>query len=236
MKKYIIRLDDACPRMNICNWNRLEALLDKYNVKPLIGVIPNCMDEMMNVYSSDDDFWSKVKSWQNKGYAIAMHGYDHVYITDCGGINPVNKRSEFAGVDIEVQKDKIRKGVDIMRQHGINPKVFFAPSHTFDINTIKAIRECSDIEFISDTVACDVYSEYGITFVPQQSGSVRRLPFKTVTFCYHPNTMLSGDFVKLEKFLSDNEFSVFPDVSTNRKRTFADRVLERIYFLRRALF
>lgn len=40
MGKYILRLDDAAERMDIVKWNRMEVLLDKYNIKPLVGVIP----------------------------------------------------------------------------------------------------------------------------------------------------------------------------------------------------
>jgi predicted deacetylase len=87
-----------------------------------------------------------------------------------------------------------------MREHGIDPKVFFAPAHTFDNNTLIALKECSNIRIISDTIANDVYSQFGFTFVPQQSGRVRKLPFKTVTFCYHPNVMNDDEFVRLEKF------------------------------------
>lgn len=39
MSHYVIRLDDACPTMNHANWNRMEYLLDKYSVRPIVGVI-----------------------------------------------------------------------------------------------------------------------------------------------------------------------------------------------------
>ena len=40
MKKYIIRLDDAAEKMNIDNWEKMENILDRYDIKPLVGVIP----------------------------------------------------------------------------------------------------------------------------------------------------------------------------------------------------
>lgn len=88
-----------------------------------------------------------------------------------------------------------------MRAHGIVPRVFFAPSHTFDENTLTALRECSAIRILSDTVANDVYTKDGFTFVPQQTGSVRALPLKTVTFCYHPNVMDDATFERWKRFL-----------------------------------
>ena len=238
MRKYIIRLDDACDKRDIVKWDQIEVLLDKYNVKPLVGIIPNCEDKMMDKYSSDKDFWNRVQSWSNKGWIIALHGYNHVYGTKCGGINPVNKRSEFAGESLTVQKDKIRKAVALMREKGIDPMVFFAPSHTFDENTIIALKEESAIRIISDTIANDSYTENGMTFVPQQSGGVRLLPFKMVTFCYHPNAMNEEDFKVLEKFLMKHKekFVSFPVKTSHRKKNFLDKVLCYLYFARRHKF
>lgn len=236
MSKYILRLDDACEKMDIEKWDRMEQLLDKYAVKPLVGVIPHCEDPMMDDYPVDSKFWSKVNNWISKDWSIAMHGYNHVYSTDCGGINPINKRSEFAGEPLEVQKEKIRKGISIMREHGINPKIFFAPSHTFDRNTLLALKAESDINIISDTIANDVYYQDDFQFVPQQSGRVRKLPFKVVTFCYHPNMMQENDFIYLEQFLEKNAalFIKFESVvKEKRKKSIFDKILEKIYFLRK---
>lgn len=236
MSKYILRLDDACEKMDIEKWDRMEQLLDKYGVKPLVGIIPYCEDPMMDDYPVDSKFWSKVNNWITKDWSIAMHGYNHVYSTECGGINPINKRSEFAGEPLEVQKEKICKGIGIMREHGINPKIFFAPSHTFDKNTLLALKAESDINIISDTIANDVYYQDDFQFVPQQSGRVRKLPFKVVTFCYHPNMMKTADFVYLEQFLEKNAvlFTKFElTVNEKRKKSILDKILEKIYFLRK---
>ncbi len=234
MSKYIMRLDDACEKRDVAKWNRMEELLDRYEVKPLVGVIPHCEDPAMKEYPVDEHFWDRVKCWKKKDWTIAMHGYNHVYVTKCGGINPVNARSEFAGLPIEEQKDKIKKGVLIMHEHGINPKVFFAPSHTFDENTLVALREESDIRIISDTIAMAPYSKYGFTFVPQQSGRVRKLPLRMVTFCYHPNMMKDSDFERLEIFLQKNKdsFIIFPVQIVNRKVNIFDKLLNAVYMRR----
>ncbi len=235
MSSYIIRLDDACEKRNIENWNRIESLLNCYNVKPLVGIIPHCEDPMMDNYNWDDEFWLRVTQWTNNGWTIAMHGYNHIYSTGCAGLNPVNKRSEFAGESLDVQKKKIFLGVSIMREHGIDPKVFFAPSHTFDGNTLIALEKESNIRIVSDTIARDSYKKGNFTFVPQQSGKVRKLPFKIVTFCYHPNTMNNRDFEELENFLKkySKHFIRFKEETTEREFDFIDRVLEKIYFARR---
>ena len=235
MSKYIIRLDDACEKRNIYRWDRIENLLDKYGVKPLVGIIPNCQDEMMDKYDYDNFFWNRVHQWLSKDWTVAMHGYNHIYSTNEGGINPVNKRSEFAGECLAIQEEKIEKGISVFRNNGIDPKVFFAPSHTFDQNTIVALKNKSNIYIISDTIADSPYCSAGMTYVPQQSGKVRKLPFSVVTFCYHPNTMNDTMFDELEKFLvkNGNKFIPFPLVKSRRERNKYDKLLEKLYFVRR---
>ena len=235
MSQYIIRLDDAAEKRDRKKWSSMESLLDQYGVKPLVGVIPDCKDPMMDKYQYDEKFWDRVQDWIDKGWIIAMHGYQHLYTSQSGGINPVNKKSEFAGETLDIQKKKIEKGITIMHDHGIEPKVFFAPGHTFDENTLLALKEKSDIRIVSDTVADKPYSKYGITFVPQQSGKVRALPFNTVTFCYHPNNMEEKDFLNLENFIKKKRinFIEFPIRESTRSKSLFDNILSYIYFLRR---
>lgn len=231
MAKYIMRLDDAAEKREIDNWNRMEDLLDLYDIKPLVGVIPKCRDPKMEKYNLDACFWNRVNEWKVKGWIIAMHGYEHVYVSKDSGIHPVNHQSEFAGISLDIQRQKIQNGVQIFKEHGLEPKVFFAPSHTFDSNTLKALEENSDIRIISDTIAYDIYFKDGFTFVPQQTGRVRKLPFRIVTFCYHPNTMREADFIKLEYFLKkyNKKFIIFPQDRTYRKNMIIDRILNGMY-------
>lgn len=233
MGQYILRLDDATIKYDKAKWDRIEKVLYKYSVKPLVGVIPNCEDTSFEKYEENPQFWNKVHDWISKGWTIAMHGYNHVYCTQSGGMNPINKRSEFAGLSLDKQKQKIAAGVSILRHHGIEPVIFFAPSHTFDLNTLEALREESNIRIISDTVANDVYKSDGFTFVPQQSGKVRWLPFKTVTFCYHPNTLSNEGFLELENFLEKNnqQFVEFPQKQINKGLSILDRMLRQFYFI-----
>lgn len=232
MSTYLMRLDDAAEHMNVESWSRVERLLDFYSIKPIVGVIPNNRDEQLCSYPYDDVFWDRVISWREKGWSIAMHGYDHVYVTKQGGINPVQQRSEFAGLPLDVQRKKIKDGIAVFSSHGISPTVFFAPSHTFDEQTLSALLSESKIRIVSDTVAIDSYGEGGLSFVPVQSGRVRALPFRVVTFCYHPNTMDDADFSALEEFLSHHakEFGVCESVAKKRHRTIADKFVSACYF------
>ncbi len=235
---YIIRLDDASEYCNQKKWNRIENILDKYGICPIVGVIPNNKDKtMIDIYEKNNGFWQQVREWKRKNWIIAMHGYQHLYVTDEGGINPVNKRSEFAGLDLDIQKEKISNAYKIFKKHNIEPQIFFAPSHTFDNNTLISLRDETPIRVVSDTIAYDTYCEKNFVFIPQQSGSVRKLPFKIVTFCYHPNMMSDQDFDLLEKFIQENRNKFIQDVSvlfrTKRKQNFFDKLLKYIYFKRR---
>ena len=235
MSKYLLRLDDASDYMDVEKWQRMENLLDKYGIKPLVGIIPDNKDaSLIYNYKQDLTFWNKVLSWKNKGWELELHGCYHKYTTKEGGINPVNKRSEFAGVPLDEQRKMIRYGVDILKNHGIEPKVFFAPSHTFDNNTLLALKEESNIRFISDTIANDIYFKNGFYFIPQQSGRVRKLPFKVCTFCYHPNTMEDADFDTLELFIKNN-LEAFRKPIEIKQRTLSlfDKLLKQLYFFRR---
>ena len=238
MKRYLLRLDDASEYMDLQKWARMERLLDQYCVSPIFGIIPRNNDESLtSKYDRNPSFWELVYSWINKGWIPAMHGYEHKYVTKCGGINPVNLRSEFAGLSYEEQAEKIRSSYRILKEHGIDPIIFFAPSHTFDNNTLKALGSETPIRIISDTVAWDVYKQGDFFFIPQQSGRVRRLPFRTVTFCYHPNTMDEFDFLQLESFINKHfqrfRFSLSSVFTAKRGELFIDRVIRSFYFMRK---
>lgn len=239
---YLLRLDDACPYMDSQKWQRMESMLDKHGVKPLVGIIPANADRGTMVEPEDNCFWEKVREWEKKGWCMALHGYDHVYRSNDGmkGLNPMWRRSEFAGVSLEVQREKIRKGVAVFREKGIEPKCFFAPSHTFDNNTLEALRLESNIRIVSDTIGRWPYRQHGFLFVPQIAGHCMKMPLSGIyTFCYHPNMMDGENFSKLEAFLSlyAGQFVSF-EAATSQiygPKTMTDRLISWLYFFRRKL-
>ena len=237
MTKYIMRLDDASEYMDVPKWKRMEDLLDAYHIKPLVGIIPDNKDpSLVNAYPRDVNFWETVDRWGKKGWELALHGCYHKYTTQEGGLNPINPRSEFASVPLSHQCEMIRHGLQILHAHDVFPKVFFAPSHTFDENTLLALKKESDIRVISDTIANDVYFQNDFYFVPQQSGHVRKLPFHVVTFCYHPNMMNVDTFDYLEKFLvsNANDFTKMQNIPLRkRSKSVLDIFLEKLYFIKR---
>lgn len=240
--QYLIRLDDACPTMDSAKWQRMFEILDRYGVRPMVGIIPHNEDPKQEIDAPDKDFWRKAESWQQKGYAIALHGYNHCYISDKGlkGLNPLWTRSEFAGVPFDVQKQKISDGYEILKNYGITPKYFFAPSHTFDKNTLQALKECTDIRIISDTIAIKPYRKDDFIFLPQLGGHCMEMKIKGVwTFCLHPSTMEVEQFVAVEKFLRthQDEFISFDEIDTlNVKgKDLLSSILSWLYFTKRKI-
>lgn len=240
--KYLIRLDDACPTMDGVKWQRMFDILDRYGVRPMVGIIPHNEDPKQEIDAPDVEFWYKAKLWQQKGYAIALHGYNHCYISDEGlkGLNPLWSRSEFAGVPYDVQKQKIRDGFEILSNHGVKPKYFFAPSHTFDENTLKALRECTDIRIISDTIATKPYKRGDFVFLPQLGGHCTEMKINGIwTFCLHPSAMSEENFVATETFirLHKEEFVGFCDLDLQalKPKNMKSRLLSWIYFTRRKI-
>lgn len=238
--KYLIRLDDGCPTMNRIKWLRLEKLLDHYDIKPLVGVIPSNNDPLQKINVEDPEFWNKVKNWENKGWSIALHGYDHCYISKTRGINPFWSRSEFAGIPLEIQKEKIRKGIEILNKHDIHPKYFFAPSHTYDENTLEALRQESDIRIISDSIGRKPFRFNDFIFIPQIIGHCTEIPIPGIwTFCLHPNGMTDEDFKATELFLSNNKnkFIGFDEINLSKisSKSMFDKIISYFFFMQRKI-
>ena len=193
--------------------------------------------------TADCDFWTKAKKWEQKGWAIALHGYDHCFISDAGmsGLNPLWERSEFAGVPLDVQKEKIRKGVEVFRANGIEPKYFFAPAHTYDEYTLLALLEESNIRIISDTIATMPYPKDDFIFIPQLGGRCSEMALSGVwTFCLHPSTMKDEDFKATENFLMTHidEVLGFDELNLTKikGKNLMSRILSWMYFTRRKIF
>ena len=75
----LIRMDDISEHMNWKFMDICEPLFDKFNIKPLLGVIPENKDPELLKYPKNSDFWNRVQSWKNKGWEITMHGHTHLY-------------------------------------------------------------------------------------------------------------------------------------------------------------
>ena len=102
MLAYIIRLDDACPFMDVDQWNRVEAIFDRYRIRPIVGIIPDSLCETFH-WPEDKDFWTgTAQRYVNKGWVIAQHCCHHLY--------QQHVQSEFTGLCYE-QQDALIQGL-----------------------------------------------------------------------------------------------------------------------------
>ncbi len=199
--RYIFRMDDACPWMAHQKWQTLEDMFDRYGVKPVVAVVPDCQDPGLREDVEDPGFWKKAQAWQAKGWDIALHGFDHVYRGRSRGLVPINARTEFAGQSEEVQRQKIRDGWKLLNDRGLKPTVWIAPAHTFDRTTLRCLAEETDIRTVSDGLSSRPFQRYGFDWVPQQIWAPRTCPPGVWTICLHPNTMSEDMPERIERFL-----------------------------------
>lgn len=236
--KILVRFDDICPTMDFEQFERAIELLDKYDIKPLIGVIPDCKDPDLFIDSPHEDFWEYLKILQSKGYTIAMHGYQHVFDSKKKGIVVKRNESEFAGHSLDVQISKIKRGKEILETHGIITDVFFAPAHSYDWNTLKALAECG-FRFLSDSKGYYPYDRYGIKCLPcRDSGCprIRKSGLYTAVFHAHewtkPEKKLNYDLLK--KLLEEHKSEIvkFEEYSNIESMSFAyQRFVEIVFCL-----
>lgn len=236
MRKILIRFDDICPTMDFHQFQIAMELMDKYCVKPLVGVIPDCMDTDLRMSQQAPQFWEFVKSLHAKGYTIAMHGYTHVFDSQSRGMVVNRIGSEFAGYPLEIQEEKLLKGKSILERNGIHTDIFFAPGHSYDINTLKALSNCG-FRYMSDGKSPKPYSLFNVKCIPCKSGGIPRMRFgKYHTVVIHSNewNTLKGmqcyeQFVRLlhehhSDIVTWDEFSSVPCGNTC-----VQRIFERMY-------
>lgn len=185
--QFLIRFDDICPTMNWDIWAEIESSLYEAGIKPIVAVVPDNRDPALCAGPARASFWDTVRTWQAKGWAIAIHGFQHLYVTNDCGLLGLQDRSEFAGLPYEEQTDKLRRALEIFRTEKVDPKIWVAPSHSFDAITIRSLREVG-IHIISDGLFPLPYRDRaGMLWIPQQLWRFRNLPRGTWTVCYHHN-------------------------------------------------
>lgn len=188
--KIAIRMDDITPDMDWNAFYRFEELLDENGIRPLIGVVPCNRDENLVRGAFRKDFWDWLGAQQEKGWCIAQHGCYHVYSTKKGGLFPLNAFSEYAGVPLAGQRELIAEGKKVLEEHGIHTDIFMAPGHTFDRNTLRALKE-NGFRYVTDGFGTMPYEREGLIFLPiaeRRKDSFREKDGYT-TLVFHTNGM-----------------------------------------------
>ena len=116
--KYLLRFDDIAPNMNWRLFYKIKNFLIKYEIKPIIGVIPNNKDKELKKFPVCKlNFFLEIKKLRSLGWTIAMHGYEHLYFENkIKDYLSMRVKSEFVGESFEVQNLKIKKGISFSKR------------------------------------------------------------------------------------------------------------------------
>ncbi len=199
----LIRFDDIAPNMNWEMMDKCEKLLNNFNIKPVLGVIPKNEDKELLNYPLRENFWNIVKKWKSNNWSIAMHGYNHVYDKETHKKDFLNHggKSEFFGHTYEDQLSKLKNGIKIFNDNNIKIDTFFAPNHTYDLNTFNALKEAGIFKVI-DGYGLLPYTSDDIKFIPQLFYKLIFLPYGIQATQIHVNYWNEKDFINFENFIN----------------------------------
>lgn len=200
-KMFLIRLDDCHSRMNVQKWDQILAILKKYNIRPLVGIIPFNEDPKLIYNKTAINIHSWLHAYRNE-IVFAIHGEKHLLTSSPKSLYKGLKVSEFCSLNYNQQFLKLKNAKNWFEEIGINVNWFIAPKHSFNKDTLRA---CGALGLnISDGIEFFPYKfkENGVVLVPQIFNVARNIPIPGIyTFCYHPDTMTNEDFSKLDEFL-----------------------------------
>jgi len=142
-----------------------------------------------------------MRALESAGAVIGLHGYRHLCQSRRRSLLGLDRTSEFAGVPAGTQRIWISEGLRTLRAHGLNPRIWVAPRHGFDRNTLSALC-AEEITLLSDGFARVPFRRGGVTWVPQQLWGPVDKPKGLWTICIHPHTASDADISTLRAFLS----------------------------------
>lgn len=198
--QYLLRFDDLCPTISQRQWQRFLPLIKEFGIRPILAVIPDNQDYNLQLSPPDPEFWVSMRTMEEAGATIALHGYQHLCKSRGPSHMDMHRYSEFAGVPEDTQREWIRRGLKILRDHGLSPKLWVAPRHGFDGNTLRALQK-EGINALSDGFARVPVSRGGIVWIPQQLWAPVDKSKGIWTICLHPNSVHDSMVEKLRAFL-----------------------------------
>jgi len=193
-------MDDITPTMNWDKFNQLRKVFEKHQIYPLLGVVPNNLDEKLNIGEANVHFWEVMCELKRQGWSIAQHGYTHIYHTDEGGLLNINKRSEFSGRSYKEQLSDIIAGKKILRERNLDTDIWMAPAHSYDNNTLCALASAG-FRYVTDGYSLWPYKNKALTFIPCQTSKPKHLQIGFYTVCLHANNMNDKQINDIDVFL-----------------------------------
>jgi hypothetical protein len=198
--QYLLRFDDLCPTHSRERWQRFPPLLAEFDIKPILAIVPDNRDPELAISEPDPAFWSGMRTLQSAGAAIGLHGFRHLWASRGRSLVPLHRLSEFAGAPEAMQRQWIREGIEILREHRLNPALWVAPRHGFDRATLRALRE-EGIGLLSDGFARRPFERGGMKWIPQQLWAPVAKSSGLWTICLHANTATDAEVEHLRGFL-----------------------------------
>jgi predicted deacetylase len=198
--QYLLRFDDLCPTVSRTRWQRFLPLIEEFGIHPILAVVPDNMDLELEQSQPDPEFWDRMRAMEAAGATIALHGYRHLCNSQGAGLVPLHRHSEFAGVPEETQREWIQEGLNILRGHGLNPRIWVAPRHGFDGNTLRVLSK-EGISLVSDGFARVPFRRGGLTWIPQQLWAPVEKSEGLWTICVHSNMARGALVEQLRAFL-----------------------------------
>jgi predicted deacetylase len=201
--QYLLRFDDLCPTMRQGQWSRLLPVIEELGIRPILAVVPDNQDRELKQKPADPEFWASMRAQEAAGATIALHGFQHLCMSLGKGLLPLHELTEFAGVDKDTQRQWLREGLTILREHGLNPKIWVAPRHGFDRSTLRVLR-AEGIKVLSDGLTRIPFRRGGVTWIPQQLWGPVEKRRGLWTICTHCNSARTADVDALVVFLRWN--------------------------------
>jgi predicted deacetylase len=228
--QYLLRVDDLCPTVHERRWRRLAAIIREFGIRPILAVVPDNQDSELRSSPPDPAFWAQMRAMQAAGAAVAIHGYRHQCVHRGKSILSIHSHTEFSGRPVEEQREMLRAGLEMLRAEGLNPRLWVAPRHGFDWNTLAALRE-EGIGYLSDGVALRPFLRGGVVWIPQQIWAPVERKRGLWTICLHPSTTTRPVARELSAFFSRHaaRFTSFDRVVKDyeaHKMSVGDRIYE----------
>jgi predicted deacetylase len=211
--QYLLRFDDLCPTVQHRRWQRLVNVVREFGIRPILAVVPDNRDLDLVCSPPDPGFWAQMREMEAAGATIAAHGYQHLCDTSGKNLLGLHQRTEFAGLSFELQRQWIAHGLKILGDQGLTPKLWVAPRHSFDMNTLLALRK-EGLRYISDGLARVPFTRGGVTWIPQQLWLPVPKRAGLWTICIHSNSARVPIYSKLRSFLAKHahQFTSFDRV------------------------
>ena len=218
--QYLLRIDDLCPTVDQRRWLRLRDIVREFGIRPILAVVPDNQDPELRRSPPDPEFWKQMRELEASGAAIAIHGYRHQCESRGASLIPFHGHTEFAGLDVKEQQWMLQAGLEILRSKGLNPRLWVAPRHGFDWNTLTALKQVG-ISHLSDGFAQRPFLRGGVVWIPQQIWEPVERSSGLWTICLHPNSMTREKAEELRAFLGRRagQFTSFDRVTAGLKAT-----------------